>query len=598
MVDLNKILSIFILLGFCLCSNLNGIGQSKSDLNKCEKEDLESYADSLRMLITKFKPADVIHLTDSLTEKYDDVICPALVRAQSWKGYAYEHLFEFDKAVEIYNEILKTAVKNGYTKEEIIIRMSLARIYEAIDRPELCEQYLDEIDKLFQNFDDKKIRSHYYVRVASFHRIHKDREVAKEYAQKAIDLGEESGRLGSLAGGNMILGMLTEDFNQSMELFKKAAEYMFEEKDYVGYLFQRLSIARRYMRNGEYDKTKEILNSVQEETHYLGDYEKIFYEFNSYLSQTKADFYEGLGEKDSVIVALKDVNKYSALFGDIANQEKINQLVLDNAINQEKEKIEAANRWNNMLYLGLFFLSGVIILLLKLDHQNRDKSKKIEEQTATISKQYTQLEELYNYQKTLLSEVHHRIKNNLQLIISLLTLQKAKLSNNMDGEILDMLSYRISSISLIHEQLYNLSEFDKIDINLYAKDLLKNFMALISERKVKIEYDLEEVHLNLETITPLGLIWSELISNSLKYNTDKVGLEIYFDLVKEGDSYIMHYHDNGVGYPDGQFGSSSHGMGYTIIQSLSRQLSAESNAYNDQGAHFKMEFQQKIISPI
>ena len=574
------------------------MSQSKADLDKCTDDDLEMFADSLRFLITQFKPNQVIAHVDSLNNEYKGVICPALIRSHSWKGYALEHLFRFDEAVEIYNDILKTAKRYGYTKEEIIIRMSLARTYEAINRPELCEQYLNEIEELFKDFDDKKIRSHYYVRVASYQRIYKDREVAREYAQKAIDLGEESGRLGSLAGGNMLLGMLTEDFDESMELFKKASGYMFEERDYVGYLFQELGIARKYLRRGNYDAAIEGIRSVENDTKYLGDNEKIFYEFNSYLARTKAELYEGLGEKDSVISALKDVNKYSTLFGDIANQEKINQLVLDNALSLEKEKVEDANRWTNMLYLSIIFLIASIFLLLRQYLQIRSKNQKIEEQASTITKQYDELEDLYNYQITLLSEVHHRIKNNLQLIISLLTLQKAKLSNAMDGEILDMLSYRISSISLIHEQLYNLSEFDKIDIQLYAKDLLKNFMTLISEKNVKIDYKLDDVQLNLETITPLGLIWSELISNSLKYNSAKDGLEIYFDLVSNGDTYTMHYFDNGVGYPSGQFDANSQGMGYTIIQSLSRQLSAEATAYNDNGAHFKMEFQQKTISPI
>ena len=89
-----------------------------------------------------------------------------------------------------------------------------------------------------------------------------------------------------------------------------------------------------------------------------------------------------------------------------------------------------------------------------------------------------------------------------------------------------------------------------------------------------------------------------MISNSLKYNTNIEELKIYFELIKDGDDFIMNYRDNGKGYPDGQFEGNEKGMGYTIISSLTRQLFAESSTFNDKGAHFKMKFGQKKISPL
>jgi len=261
--------------------------------------------------------------------------------------------------------------------------------------------------------------------------------------------------------------------------------------------------------------------------------------------------------------------------------------------------------WRTWWMYGFYALLAILFtrMIVKWRTSNLKKYQKeleqtIKERTLQVVEEKEKTEKLYEYQSTLLSEVHHRIKNNLQLIMSLLILQKAKLGEEFDTGILDMLSHRINSISLIHEQLYNNKEFEKLDVSLYAEKLLENFNSLISEQNVNAEFEVSNFQFNLETITPLGLIWSELISNSLKYNIGKEGLKIFFKLEKSQNGYFMHYKDNGVGYPNGRFDTSKSGMGYNIIHTLARQLFAKTNNYNSDGAHFTMEFEEKQISPL
>ena len=87
---------------------IKAIGQLQS---KCSDERLEVYADSIRILITHFKPEMAIQLSDSLLQAHSTLVCPDLVRIKAWKAYAYEHLFNFEAAIEIHNNILKTAEK-------------------------------------------------------------------------------------------------------------------------------------------------------------------------------------------------------------------------------------------------------------------------------------------------------------------------------------------------------------------------------------------------------------------------------------------------------------------------------------------------------
>lgn len=577
---------------------IKAIGQNQSVSFDCAEVQLEVYADSLKNLLLAYQPIQVLQISDSLFQKYGNLNCSVIVRMKSARANAYELLYNFEAALEIYNDLLKTAVKNQFIEEEIAIRLSLARVHETISRPQLCIKNLNKAKELIDAHGFIRQLSRYYIRYSSYQRIYEDKGLAKEFAAKAITLGQEHGVARSVADGNLLMGMMTENFEEAIQYSKQASTLFFELGDFKGGMAQQMNVAKMYLRRGAYDKTLEIVDTVDTYTKGITNNDKVFYSFKMKIAKIRAEIYERIQDKDKLITSLKNYNEYSTLFGFLVNQEHINQLLIENAVSQEKEKVATANKQNKLLFIGLLCLGGIIILLSRFYLLNLTRKNKIQEQTITITKQYDELEKLYNYQSTLLSEVHHRIRNNLQLIISLLTLQKAKLVNGIDPGILDMLCYRINSIALIHEQLYNSKEFDKIDVDLYVNDLQNNFISLLSEKEVVIAHKINNIELNLETITPLGLIWSELISNSLKYNQNNNQLKIYFDLVKNGDVYLMHYYDNGTGYPNGHFSASKAGMGHTIIHSLSRQLSAKSKAYNLNGAHFTMEFKEKTISPL
>lgn len=573
-------------------------GQSQSTSHDCATIQLEVYADSLTNLLLAYHPMEVLQISDSLFQKYGSLNCSVIVRMKSSKANAYELLYNFEAALEIYNDILKIAIKNQSIEDEIAIRLSLARVHETISRPKLCIENLDKAKELMDKHGFVRQLSRYYIRYSSYQRIYKNKALAKEFAAKAITLGQEHGVARSVADGHLLMGLMTEEFEEAVQHAQESSKLFFELGDYVGGMSQQMNAAKMYLRRDEYDKALEIVNIVKVYANGITNNDKVFYQFKRRIAKVKADVFERTGDKDKLITSLKNYNEYSELIGFIVNQEHINQLLIENAVSQEKEKVETANKQNKLLLIGLLCFGGIILLLSRLYMLNAAKKDKIQEQTLTITKQYDELEKLYNYQSTLLSEVHHRIKNNLQLIISLLTLQKARLTDDTHAGMLDMLCHRINSIALIHEQLYNSKEFDKVDVGLYSSNLLGKFLSLLSEKNIAIDYEVNNIQLNLDTITPLGLIWSELISNSLKYNQNKEDLKVYFDLVKNEDHYLMHYYDNGQGYPNGHFSANKAGMGFTIIHSLSRQLFAKSNAYNSNGAHFTLTFKEKIISPL
>ena len=581
-----------VLISNSLCSQVN--------LSKSANESLvlEVYADSLKNLLLGHRTTKTLLIADSLLTVNRDFVSPEIVRIKAAKANAYELQYNFEAALEIYNELIVILETRQYIDEEIDVYLSLARVYEWIDKPELCQESLDRALNLIELHAKPEKLSRYYVRSASYQRIFKDRALGKEYARKGVQLGEQYSVYRSIADGSLILGILTDDFEESINHFKRASDEFENLGDFIGSKFQDLNIARRYTRIGDYNKAVNILKDVRSYSETIDDNDRIYYQFKIRLAEVYERIFEKKDEKDSLISALRQNSKYTKLLGNLVNQDIVDQLVFDNTIRQERQKLEAAKKSNNQLGLGFAALLGLLGFLSVLYAKNRNQAQQLQKQSEVIAEQFQKTEKLYKYQTTLLSEVHHRIKNNLQLINSLLTLQKAKSVNKSEGEMLDVLNHRVSSISLIHEQLYNTKEFDKIDVDLYVKNLLNNFSALISEKNIVIKHNVDELSLNLETITPLGLIWSELISNSIKYNTEKSDLEIFLKLVQDGLFYDMQYSDNGIGYPEEKFESNEKGMGHIIINSLSRQLAAEAESFNQSGAHFHMRFKEKNISPL
>jgi two-component sensor histidine kinase len=195
-----------------------------------------------------------------------------------------------------------------------------------------------------------------------------------------------------------------------------------------------------------------------------------------------------------------------------------------------------------------------------------------------------------------LKEVHHRVKNNLQIVASLLSLQAGR---SDDAHVLDILEDtrgRVKSMAQLHETLYCSENLAHIDFASYLRDLCHQLLAssgYVSER-VNLEFRVAPVGLTLEPALPCGLIVNELVSNSLKHGfpgnrtgTITIGLEI------EGDqTLVLSVHDNGTGLPPGFDPASRSTLGMRLVTGLVGQLNGQLRMErpHDGGAFFSVVF--------
>lgn len=194
----------------------------------------------------------------------------------------------------------------------------------------------------------------------------------------------------------------------------------------------------------------------------------------------------------------------------------------------------------------------------------------------------------------LLGEVHHRVKNNLAIISSLITLQMMEVEDENFKMILENSNNRIHSIAMVHELLYRSESFTEIPFEKYIKDLLLTIKRTIgSERKnIDLVTKVEIGGLSINQAIPLGLMLNELITNSLKYAfIDKKKGKIKVTITRLGDYIKVLYEDNGKGYPDDIDFAETGSFGHTLIHALLKQLSEEYKV--ETKGKFRLEFQFK-----
>ncbi|MBI1910516.1 MAG: PAS domain S-box protein [Deltaproteobacteria bacterium] len=186
-----------------------------------------------------------------------------------------------------------------------------------------------------------------------------------------------------------------------------------------------------------------------------------------------------------------------------------------------------------------------------------------------------QIKKSLKEKEALLSEIHHRVKNNLQIISSLLRIQSRYIKDSRDREIFNESENRIKSMAVIHEELYRSKDFSEIDISDYISHLMENLFHSygVDTAIIKLKLDIEPVNLSLDTAIPCGLIINELVSNALKYAfPDNKKGEVAISLKKSDGGIRLEVTDNGIGMPDGFDIAKAETLGLQLVNSLLSQL--------------------------
>ena len=301
----------------------------------------------------------------------------------------------------------------------------------------------------------------------------------------------------------------------------------------------------------------------------------------------------GIGQVD---MAISIYEKYDMRYELSLSNEQHNMLIDDFCMESlihmenlkkfhETEKKQTLNKFQkeqikNVIVIIILCLlaSGTVGLLFIQISKNSTARRKMNSALADC-KEKLDKKNLQN--ETLLKEVHHRVKNNLQTISSLLYLQAYSIKDKEVKNSIDVSQQRVESIALIHKSLYQTDDLSSIEIRGYFDKLLENLSNSYSNiSSISMKLDMEPTEIDVDTAIPLGLIVNELATNALKYAfPDNDAGKITLKLLKKGDRHILTVSDNSIGNLD----SNERNVGSQLISILVRQIGGTMNSGNNPG---------------
>jgi two-component system, sensor histidine kinase PdtaS len=355
-----------------------------------------------------------------------------------------------------------------------------------------------------------------------------------------------------------------------------------------------------FLKRGQYQKAKEYLEKHFQIPSY--GHRTLMNDLSAYLMLIEAD--SALGNKEAVISHYK---KYTKLLDSnyrvtkirqaeelqviYETQEKENQIaVLNRQAQLEKDNAKQATLVKNLAFAGII---AVIIIAGLLYRQNRLKQRS----NKVITDQNEQLQYLLADKGWLLKELHHRVKNNLQVIMSLLDSQSVYIDNDAALTAINDSQRRVHAISLIHQKLYLSENTSSINMPQYIDELVNYLQdSLDTGNRIVFQQAVEPLSLDVTQAIPLGLIINEGIVNAIKYAfpNQQQGI-VRVSLQHDGPGYLLlSIADNGVGLPSDVEIIKQDSLGFSLMHGLTNQLDGSFSMETKQGVQILIRFSALI----
>lgn len=466
-----------------------------------------------------------------------------------------------------------------------------------------------------------------YNNLGIFHFSQYQYPLALSYYKKAYEKAISVNDYGSAAGSLVNMGII-ESYNkgggQALDYYNEAERLYLLASDTISLAQVWSNKAKIYFDRKEYSKAYDLnLRSI----HSSDDYKtlsawvterilmtnilsamKNFTEAEKYGSQALLEaernniperrqyLYEALANLYYTKQDYKRAYDYSSKYRDLrdslmndSKSEKIAEMETANKVEKKNNeitllKLEAERKKNielekNRLKVGLYsILIGagigliilVVLILLLINNLRLEKAN-----TVLLTDKKNHTEELLEKEKLLMRESHHRIKNNLQLINSILDLQSRNIKDPAVKQVFTESRQRIQAISFAHQRLYGNDTVEKLNLKSFLTDLIQSIKSSGTDQNsnIRIDHVIDDITISTEKAIPIGLIVNELLTNAIKYAFDEnTKGEIKISLKSKTDQLELIVADNGKGMSDEIKGT---GFGHQLVKSMTRQLKAE-----------------------
>lgn len=497
---------------------------------------------------------------------------------------------QHSKAGEIALKLIDLAEKYKLREIEYKACLISALVYEQAGYFILCKNYLDKAYYLYQKNKLDHVFSNYCIRVSSYYRLTNNKDSAIIFAYKALDYAKKykpkstnylNGR--DLVDSYLLLCLLLPktDYREAVKFGSLAAQNYLRRNEYASAAFMYNNISSIFLREKIYKQAFVYNDSalLLQKKHPLSA------NAIAYIYGRRSKLFDSTGNIDSAYHYYKQSHEHELLA--IGNTEAIQIKDITEKYENDKKEVTIKNQRQQMVFI-IILLAIVIIASVLFMRQNI----KINSQNSVISKQLAEITKTVEQKQVLLSEFQHRVKNNMQHMISILEIQKESASFSTMEELTRSNQNRIYSMALLHKKLHVSDNVDDVDLKRYIIELAELVKDSYSpEKHIDILNRIETEVISIEKALPLGLIIVELISNSIKHAFAHVDIGIIrIEITKDAIShaYKLHYSDNGRGFDFDKIPEK--GLGIEIIKGLADQLNGTVITSNKGGFNLILHF--------
>lgn len=463
-------------------------------------------------------------------------------------AYVYEHQEDYINALKYYKKGLLISQRYKDKPSEGSILINIGSVLKKQNKTDEAVSLFKQSLTIFNQLKNKYGKASSLLNLGVIYLSKNEIDSSQNYLEKSLDIYEKNNNPEGVSIAHVNLGRI-ELLKGNLSNAEKHGEKAFE-------------LANQNSNIYNIQKASELLGDVYEKQNkglQALEMHKLFINMRDSLNNIKT-------QKAIITKNMQyDFDKKEAL----ASVEHEKELAIKEA---EKKK------------QNIIIWAGAIVLILIIGF-----SAFIANRLKLSNKQKIIIEQKNKENELLLGEIHHRVKNNLQVISSLLSLQERSIDDVATKSAIAEGKERVKSMGLIHKMLYQNDNYSGVEMDNYGRELIKGLIDSFGIKATDIDVNLNfsRLKLDVDTAIPVGLIINELVINTLKYAFEKTNSPtINVSLIKQAENLILEVSDNGTGKVSDLENSKSFGM--KLINSLAKQLGGKLVISDESGLHFKI----------
>lgn len=531
-------------------------------------------------------------------EKENSVDAIFYIETKLRKAQSLEKAEQNEAALVLLIKLEKAARARGLNGILTEVHIALARLHEKINNAQSCQFHLKKAKGLIDAYSLEQYYPRFAVRTASYQRLFGKPDSAVFYAREAVRTAQIHGAKEEEASGNLLMGMMHSDqhLNKSVGYFQSAGEIWGEMENYVGKCAVYTNISSLLFKNNRLEEAllfNDTALVIANQLKTLGII-KPWPQSVNYLDRAK--ILKSMGNIDSAWYYMETGNELRVNEVFQTNHSKVLEMdawyqneLKDQELDKKNQIIKFETNRRKGLIAGLSILLLLMAILSFLYFKLKAANNKVSRQSRLIQTSNQELQDALNVQLLLKSELHHRVKNNLQTVISILELQAEEVGDKELQNVLEKTTNRIFSIAAIHDLTMQGDDDNTVPFKDFVQKLCDYYVELVDAERTSFALDIPAVRFNIKQMMPLGLILNELITNALKHAFKKNNhLNVLVKLEKKGSDWQLTVQDNGGGFSNEA--ENKAGLGFHLIESMVLQLEGNLNRFNQNGATISISF--------